>query len=102
MKKRNEGWTCYLKTDIGRQVLRFILALSAASLLVAGIALALPSDFTNDANHFLTFNGIDDAKSACKYYQAIGGAIFDDKLNCELVDPKDVNFLRPGTGLFFD
>ena len=28
MKKRNEGWTCYLKTDIGPQVLWFILALA--------------------------------------------------------------------------
>jgi hypothetical protein len=87
MKKRNEGWTCYLKTDIARQVLWFSLALSAASLVV-GIALflqvqpssaaqrrpqpeTLPSD-QFDASHFLTFNGVDDAVSACQYYRAIG------------------------------
>jgi hypothetical protein len=91
MKKSNEGWTCYLKTDIGRQVLRFSLALSAASL-VAGIALLLqiqpssaqrrpqpeilPSDKIGSPQfdplaHFLTFNGKDDAMSACLYYKAI-------------------------------
>ena len=94
MKKRNEGWTRYLKTDIGRRVLWFSLAISAASLLVAGIALPLqmqsrrqlfaqvedpPSNnFENDENHFLTFNsaigavGPDNAVSACNYYNAIG------------------------------
>jgi hypothetical protein len=95
MKRRNQIWTCYLKTNIGRQVLWVSLALSAASLLVAGIALALqgrpgrhiegsiikqredaeqaPSSnfIKNDANHFLTFNGLDTAESACTYYKAI-------------------------------
>ena len=46
---------------------------------MVGIALALPSDFTNDENHFLTFNGMDDAKSACKYYKAIP-AIFPQQM----------------------
>jgi hypothetical protein len=95
-KKRNEGWTCYLKTNTGRQVLWFSIVLSATSLLVAGIALALqgrpgrhiegsiikqledaeqaPSSnfIKNDENHFLTFKKvIDTAESACTYYKAI-------------------------------
>jgi hypothetical protein len=129
MKKRNESWICYLKTDIGRQVLWVSLALSTASLLVASIALPLqrrpgghiqgseikqlekqkqaPSSnfIQNDQTHFLTFNSVtgpkgpDDAQNACAYYKAIGAIKPNVALNCNDVDPTDVNFLTPREGI---
>ena len=105
MKRRNASWTYYLKTDTGRQVLWLSLVLSAASLLVAGIALPIqvqsrPSD-KFDNSHFLTFNGIDTAVSACKYYKAIR-AITNRNIDCDRVGPENFDFLQPGDGKTFN
>src|ERR671912_422431 len=96
MKKRSEGWTCYLKTKTGRQALWFSIVLSATSLFAAGVSLSLqaqsvgqassstlPSDKFPD-DHFLTFNGIDNAESACSYYNAIGAIRFPFGAFCQL------------------
>jgi hypothetical protein len=122
MKKRNEGWTSYLKTDTARQVLWLSVVLSAASLLVAGIVLSLqvqlssaaqrrpqpetlPSDQFGES-HFLIYNGIDDAVSACKYYKAIGAinpnSVLAQDSACDQIDPMNFNFLPPDDGITFD
>jgi hypothetical protein len=126
MKKRNEGWTRYLKTDIGRQMLWLSLAISVASLLVAGIAFSLqgrpgrpiegslikqleeqdqapssnfikhdPTKTDPFPNHFLIYNGVDNAQSACTYYKALK-AITEDCNN--LTTDGIFNFFKLANG----
>lgn len=105
MTKRNGGCTYYLKPKLGRQLVWFSLILSAISLLIADKlpSSPLPSD-NSPSDHFLTFNGIDDAVSACKYYEAIGAIINPNPSfkDCDRVDPGNFVFLQPDDGINFN
>lgn len=53
--------------------------------------------FPND--HFLTFNGVDDAVSACRYYKAIEA--ITENVNCNRVTTDERGFFKSGRGEIF-